>query len=247
MRLLKVKAHRQESEATGAEDLLDIHGNDAADAAAKAGVTVHPRPSQHECREADMEWSFPTSLVAVAARLSSLWPPLRQQLGGSLVRVRDAQRTARARREPTPIPFQNRHHFVEHCGGRLILCSACLRRTRSWPAAHRLEQKERCSRVAQPLEEALGSTCRGHVLALGIFEDRATFICIRCGSYATAQLGGLSRQCGERPPTHGPESIRRFLRGYHPDGKHRRIVGDAFFRVMNGPSGKWLEQFTPQG
>ena len=156
MRLAKVKAHRSEDEATSADDLVDILGNAAADAAAKAGALVHPRPSPSELREASRDWSFLGLLTAAATYLSSLWPPLRQQLGGKLIRLPRGQgpavdsRSRLSQPPTTPTPLQRCHHFVAY--GRHILCSACLCRARSWEGARRRERADRCSGVARPLE-----------------------------------------------------------------------------------------------
>ena len=237
----KVKAHREEREAQDESDRIDILGNAAADAAAKAGASVHPRPSSIEMQEASNEWSFLVGLAAAAAKLSSFWPSLRHRLGGRLIRIPCTGRSRPPQRRPL-IPLDRRHHFEQF--GEHILCSACLCRCRTWEGARRREEEEACNGVAQPLQEALDSRARGHTLALGIFDGRATFICLRCGSHSTAKVAGLGRRCGDRPPTHGPACLRRFFRGVHPDYKNGTTRGEAWFRVLR--SGE-MEEFTPSG
>lgn len=171
-----------------------------------------------------------------------MWPTLRQQLGGRLVRLPAGSGGARTRTTPppTPIPFDRCHHFEAF--GQHILCCACLARAQCWRTARKRERSESCPGVALPLQDALSSRRFGHTLVLGIFAGRATFLCVRCGCYCTSKVGGLGRRCGVRPPTHGPQCIRRFLRGLHPDHK-KDIRGDVFYRVLD----EGLQEFTPGG
>ena len=242
----KVKAHRAEQEATDQADLCRILGNQGADTAAGLGAKSHPKPSPIEAATARREWNLLQAVIRFAVDAAHRWPSLRTVLAGRAKRVvrvgvGGAEAPKRERGRPA-IPEKSRHHF--DCFGGSILCERCLCRAHSWPAARRREDVEACGGVCIPMRTAFESSDLGHTLCMGVYDGRPTIICITCGAYATEKVHALTSPCGQRPPVKGGESIRRFRRGFHPDGKKAKVVGEAFFRIL---AGGVLEEFSPGG
>ena len=242
MRMDKVKAHRDIAAAEGPEDRIDVFGNNAADEAAKFGAGMHPRPSQHEIREAARSWTLLQDLCKVAAEITAVWPPIRSFLqgqragrGGARPGGGKAGRTAAGRKgshPDAPIEDEHRHCFASF-GGRL-LCECCLVPARTWAGAHRRTARERCGGRSEVMWSALTSSDLGHTLAMGVFEGRAVCICLRCGCFSSAKVLGLGKPCPGKPGPHQRYALSLFKRGRHPDQRKREVAGDAFFRVGAG-------------
>ena len=248
MAIEKVKAHRSLSEAVDAQDRETILGNDAADTAAKAGALSHPSPSPAETREAGRRWTFMLDLCKFASRIAAAWPPLRLLIPGGAKRRRKEDGGVASRRQDgvegkrlSPILPNQQHKFASF-GGH-IMCGVCLARSHSWAASRRRTLSERCPGSSTAMREALTAVDLGHTLAIGVFQGRATVICIVCGKFATDRVEGLGRPC-RAPGQHGRHAINRFFKGRRPDFKKKELCGESFFRVLQGAE---LEEFTPGG
>ena len=148
-------------------------------------------------------------IIRCAVAEAHRWPSLRAALAGRAKRVvslgvSGAERPTSAktgRRRPV-IPLESRHHFDSFGGS--ILCTHCLCRAHSWPAARRREGEEFCAGVCIPMRAAFESSDLGHRLCMGVYDGRPTIICISCGAYATERVNALTFPCGQRPPVRVP-------------------------------------------
>ena len=243
----KVKAHRSLEESEGPADRISIMGNNAADAAAGMASASHPSPSPAEAAICRRQWQFCSAdLPLAAAEIAAAWPSTRQLLGGGgrLVwegcrgvdfRARGGRvgRLARA-----IVPTADAHNFLP-LGGQ-ILCGKCLSRARTWKIANTRSAHEACTGNSIGLTAAMESQQLGHVLAMGIFNGKPQVLCLHCGKHTSTNFQGLSSRC-THPTAKGQEALRRFSRGLHPDPRHHRLRGEAFFRVL----GTELQQFSP--
>ena len=144
MPMVKVKAHRQEDDASDEADLVSILGNQAADHAANIGARTHPAPSKIEISEAERSWVLMQSIIQMAVATVHLWPTLRTALAGRAKRVAaigsggvEPQRRIRTR---PAIPWDRAHQFGSFGGS--ILCGKCLCKARTWSSARSRESSE---------------------------------------------------------------------------------------------------------
>ena len=242
MAMDKVKSHRQVETAVDDHDRHMIAGNNEADASARAGAELHPKPSTIEIQEAHTSWQRFKQLAQAIAKLSAVWPQARRLFGGRLERV-GALAGRRGSRPPRPpVPVEDQHDFQPIAGQ--VLCSRCLCRARGWEAAAARANKEVCPGSSSTMRACMDSQMAGHTLVLGAFGGQPVFTCISCGCYASSRLEGLARVCRPAEPgSKGRQAISRLLRGEHPDLKRKRLRPEAWYRVL----GSVLQEFTPGG
>ena len=234
--LTKVKAHQAMRWDMEASALRAASGNSFADAAAKAGASMHPAPSPVERAVFLHWWSHSLMLAQAVGRILALFPTVIEQFGGKLGRLAavggGGERRSVTRRSIVPFAFRHRFATV----GGAVMCQRCLARARSWRSAQDRTLHQECPGQCQALVEAWLADQHGHSLQLLSHAGLATVVCIRCGAFASTHRSELlSSPCrgaaGMSEQRRG--GLRRLRNGRHPDSRRSGFL-DATWVLAGG-------------
>ena len=232
-KLSKVKAHQSTRWDMDASALRAAIGNENADAAAKAGASMHPSPSPVEQAEAVHWWHRSTTLALLVGRILSCFPTVVEQFGGRLGRIPGGGAGVRATRRSV-VAEASRHKF-RPVGGAIV-CQLCLSRARSWKTANDRTLHEKCAGQCQALVDAWLSDRVGHSLQLLSHARTATIVCVKCGAFASTHRSALlAAPCrgsvGISEQRRG--GLARLLKGQHPDSRRKGRL-DATWALAEG-------------
>ncbi len=193
-----VKAHRTEHEGMRGDEVLDVVGNNAADAAAREAVKLHP-PIGEEAAAAVEFYEQRAWLVAKALAVAlPLFPPA----PGTMTRRRAAA-------GEVPRATGARLHQWRHDEGawRCRVCS-------TWCMGAKVPGAREYERCTGPRSDEKQLRVLGHRPCRAQGAVPFTF-CSKCGGWAARRGAKLSRPC--LPPTSaGIQALRRIEKGLHP-------------------------------
>ncbi len=229
-----VKAHRTYAEGMSEQEAMDVAGNNAADAAAKEAVKLHPRLGDEAM--SSIEYYEPRAWLvarAVAAALP-LFPPA---TGAMKRRLRhDTERAADRQTGP-------RHQWRHEEGA--WRCRVCA----TWTLGADVPDRRRRELCTGPAADGAGLRALGHrpCRATGAFPF--TF-CSRCGAWSARRSSKMSKPCA--PPTQaGLQALRRIERGQHPwrrkerGGREAPRSGIVVTEVHDVSDGTWRGAQAP--
>ncbi len=193
------RAHRKPTGAESARELMDIKGNDAADAAAKEALKQHPLIGADA--EAQMLFAERRIKHVVRAVITAL--EFFPKAPGDMARAPKPENEAQAKE-------RRRHHWVHKSGAwRCTLCN-------DWANGshlHRARMLQRC-RGKTLADDAHCMAGRGHLLYRADAMMPIVY-CGNCGAWGHRRTHHLSAPC-QPPRASGIQALRRIHRGLHP-------------------------------
>ncbi len=212
------KAHRSLKGDEPEEEVADVRGNSAADAAAKDANSLHPpHGTDVDAEVAYRERRIPHVVAAVAAAMS-LFPPAPRRM-----ERQPKPRTADEARE-------TKRHLWRFSAGAWR-CAECddFITSRCVP---RYRQYQTCS--GRGFADAAPSFAgNGHAL-VKVDSDLPIVLCTKCGAWGNRRTRKLGRPCG--PPTAaGVQAVARVRGGHHPLLQHDRggnVLPRAHARIV---------------
>ena len=132
---VKVKAHRDESEATSAEDLRRLRGNRFADELAKLAMNLHPGATERIV-QANGDFKEMVTIARTMVATMRLWPPNTRQ------KIEDVPR---APSDATPKCKQTSHTWEckRSSSANAYFCTTCLTSTRDL-RTYRIRHYQKC-------------------------------------------------------------------------------------------------------
>ncbi len=197
------KAHREEATARNEEEAREIRGNNAADAAAKEAVNLHPPLGADVVRKVEFYERRAPHVVAAVTAAMELFP--RAPTG--LNRIPKPRTIEEAERS-------ERHLWSYRAGAwRCQRCGDYVTAGRMPP--YRMHQ--RCT--GRDITDRAGAFAdAGHTM-VRIDADLPVVMCSSCGSWGNRRTRNLAQPCGE-PTKAGRQALARVAKGLHPFVKY---------------------------
>ncbi len=223
-----VKAHRTHVEGMSEQEAMDVAGNNAADAAAKEAVKLHPRPGDEATRSIDFYEPRAWLVARAVAAALPMFPPAT----GSMNR-----RQRHAAEQATDGQAGPRHQWRHEEGA--WRCRVCA----TWTVGADVPDRRRRETCAGPAADEAGLRALGHRPCRATGALPFTF-CSRCGAWAARRSSKLSKPCV--PPTQaGLQALKRIERGLHPwrrkerGGREAPRSGIVVTEVHDSSMGIW--------
>jgi len=216
---IKVKAHRDESEASSAQDLARIRGNTFADELAKIAMDLHPQAGDRVAA-AKQRYQDMVDIARTMVATVKLWP-------ATVKMVKDAPDVAQtAPPKSAPARLVSHTWAVKHAAeGNAYFCTTCLTTTREL-RTHRIKYYQKCPGICLTLASVVAFS-EAHTLAFTTTEPGGEIIiaCIVCGHYASSRVCKLRdlRLCAGGNP-YGRQTLRRMQCGMHPNPASKERV-----------------------
>ncbi len=222
------KAHRAPTGREDGDELRDIRGNEAADAAAKEAVELHPPLGTDLEAEVEFYDKRARHVVNAVTAAMQLYPPA----PSSMERVARPRTLDEARR--------SQRHLWRYAAGawRCAACSDYI--TSSSIPRYRLRQK--CT--GRGMEgSAAGFATLGHALVRT--EGQLPVVaCTKCGAWGNRRTRKLGQRCTV-PTAAGVQATKRLAEGWHPalqlarDGRPKPRARTRIVAAYDAAAGAW--------
>jgi len=221
---VKVKAHRDESEATSAEDLQRLRGNRAADELAKMAMDLHPNATARIV-EAKGDYKEMVDIARTIVATIKLWPP-------TVKMQRDLEQPRAPKTKVMPQRVVSHDWQCKRTAGcEAYYCTTCLTSTRDL-RTYRIRYYQKCPGLCLTLA-AIVAYGDAHQLAFSNTDPGGEPIvaCMKCGLFASTRIHKLRDTCKCRGMTpYGRSTIARMEKGLHPNpANNERISALVLF------------------
>ncbi len=226
--MVKVRAHQHHDRITCPVELWKARSNDLADAAAKAAVERHPKPSLEQQAQIDYWLKRAPLVVRAVATAMAEFPPA----GGRL--RRRSREGARGNNRDEGAADASRHKWV-YAGDRWR-CANCWSYVLGGGDVPGKRRDELCKkhRVTEAMRDY---ERKGHSMIF-VDGDLPFAVCSRCGGWSSRRAYRLKQRCGP-PTTAGAAALRRIELGQHPWRAKDHSTGGEKPRGRVTPRAAW--------